>query len=232
MRDTKRIEKLTLERYLTASKQSYNIKQHETPDFILEKNGKIIGCEITEYYPDYSKKGSNTRKRESYLKKLHEKIETKLIEKFPKEYLFTINYKATSNIKSKINLEVEVEKIHKLISENIDLRYLNNPSPNINSVIIDKQVNLSTKIIFMLFSDFKPFKKEYIDPIIKEKTKLLKRWNQKFNQKWLIISIGLSMSSDLNIDDFEKSDNIKLDEWDKIILLDIHFSKYVEINAI
>ena len=84
----------------------------------------------------------------------------------------------------------------------------------------------------MLFSDFKTFKKEYIDTIIKEKTKLLKRWNQKFNQKWLIISIGLSMSSYLNIDDFEKSDSLKLDEWDKIILLDIHFSKYVEINAI
>jgi hypothetical protein len=68
----KEIEKLSVKKYLNASKQSYDIEDFESPDFILRSNGTTTACEVTEFYPDYTAKGSGLRKRERYLNNLHQ----------------------------------------------------------------------------------------------------------------------------------------------------------------
>ena len=52
-----------------------------------------------------------------------------------------------------------------------------------------------------------------------------------YDEKWLIISVGLSRSGDINLERLVLSEETGLKKWDKIVLIDIHFSKYLDINA-
>ena len=72
---------------------------------------------------------------------------------------------------------------------------------------------------------------EWLTPIIKSKDKLQENWTNNYDEKLLIISVGLSRSGDINLERLVLSEETGLKKWDKIVLIDIHFSKYLEINA-
>ena len=83
MKSPKEIERLALERFLSATNQEFIVEDSESPDFILKDGTKTIGCEITEFAPDYSPKGSKLRAREQFINKLHSKLREKIISKYP-----------------------------------------------------------------------------------------------------------------------------------------------------
>jgi len=229
MLSPKKLEKLAVEKYLKASNQSYKIEDFESPDFILKAKGREIGCEVTEFYPDYTKKGSSLRKRESYLNELHQKIRAQLLEEYPRGYSFSISYKPTVSQRSSIDSEVDL--VNLIVKENIESRLVNDPSANIRRIFIRKIGGFPTQIPLMIFSDDVLPKVEWFIPIIEAKTELIKKWNGTYNHKWLVISIGLSRSGDITISRIKDLEKLKSKYWDKIILIDIHFADYVEINA-
>ena len=152
MLSPKELEKLAVEKYLQATKQSYEIEDFESPDFILKGKGHEIGCEVTEFYPDYTPKGSSFRKRESYLNELHQKIRSKLLEQYPRGYSFSISYKPSVSERSSI--DSEVDSVSLIIRENIESRLVNDPSSNIRRIFIRKIGDFSTQIPLMIFSDY------------------------------------------------------------------------------
>lgn len=75
-------------------------------------------------------------------------------------------------------------------------------------------------------------KAEWLIPMIESKTKLMQNWNSTFNDKWLIISIRPSRAGYISINRIKNLDSIKYVLWNKIILIDIHFSDYIGIKPI
>jgi hypothetical protein len=229
MLTTKEIERLAVEKYLQASDQSYEVEDFESPDFILRGKGKKIGCEVTEFYPDYSPKGSDLRQRERYLNNFHQKLKTKLLEYYPQGYTIGINYKPYMSEKSSTDLEVE--SVFFNIKQSINLRYINDPSKNIRGILIHKIGDFPTLISQMIASDDITPKAEWLIPMIESKTKLMQNWNSTFSEKWLIISIGPSRAGYISINRIKNLDSVKYILWNKIILIDIHFADYIEIKS-
>lgn len=81
----------------------------------------------------------------------------------------------------------------------------------------------------MIFSDYTSPKVEWFIPIIDAKTEKIKKWNKTYDQKWLVISTGLSSSGDVPIRHIKDTEKLKSAYWDKIIIIDINFGDYVEI---
>lgn len=229
MLTTKEIERLAVEKYLQASDQSYEVEDFESPDFILRGEGKKIGCEVTEFYPDYSPKGSDLRQRKRYLNNFHQKLKTKLLEYYPQGYTIGINYKPYMSEKSSTDLEVE--SVFFNIKQSINLRYINDPSKNIRGILIHKIGDFPTLISQMIASDDITPKAEWLIPMIESKTKLMQNWNSTFSEKWLIISIGPSRTGYISINRIKNLDSVKYILWNKIILIDIHFADYIEIKS-
>lgn len=229
MRSPKDLEKLAVEKYLNASNQSFEIEEFESPDFILKGKGNKIGCEVTKFYPDYASKGSSLRERESFLNELHQKIRVKLIEQFPRGFLFTINYKSIASKRTSIDSEVNTVSLN--LSEHIESEQIDEPSVNIRRIFIKKIGDFNTKISSFVTSDYTPPKVEWFIPIIKVKTEKIKIWNETFDQKWLVISTGLSSSGDVSLRHIKDTEKLKSAYWDKIIIIDIIFADYVEINS-
>ncbi|SDG39480.1 hypothetical protein [Psychroflexus sediminis] len=229
MRSPKALEKLAVEKYLKASNQSFEIEEFESPDFILKGKGNKIGCEVTEFYTDYASKGSSLKKRESFLNELHQKIRVKLVELFPYGYDFTINY--NSIVSKRTSIEVEVNTVSLSVSENIESELIDEPSTNISRISIRKIGNFPTRISSFIASDYTPPKVEWFIPIIKAKTEKIKKWNETYDRKWLVISTGLSSSGDVSLRHIRNIEKLKSAYWDKIIIIDINFADYVEINS-
>jgi hypothetical protein len=225
----KEIERLSVEKYLKASNQYYEIEDFESPDFILRGNGNEIGCEVTEFYPDYSPKGSTLRKRESYLNDFHQKLKLSLLNQYPKGFSFDLSYKPTGS--KKCSNDEEVESVCLNIQKNINSRLINNPSTNISRIFIRRIEDIPTRITQMIFSDYAHPKAEWFKPIIVAKTNKMKKWNGIYDYKWLIISTGLSRSGEITVGRIKHLENLKSAFWDKIILIDIHFADYIEIDA-
>jgi hypothetical protein len=229
MLTTKEIERLAVEKYLQASDQSYEVEDFESPDFILRGEGKKIGCEVTEFYPDYSPKGSDLRQRKRYLNNFHQKLKTKLLEYYSQGYTIGINYKPYMSEKSSTDLEVE--SVFFNIKQSINLRYINDPSKNIRGIFFHKIGDFPTLISQMIASDDITPKAEWLIPMIESKTKLMQNWNSTFSEKWLIISIGPSRTGYISINRIKNLDSVKYILWNKIILIDIHFADYIEIKS-
>jgi hypothetical protein len=229
MLSLKQKEKLAIEKYLTASNQYFEIEDFESPDFILKDKERLIGCEVTDFHPDYSPKGSVLHQRESYINDLHDKLKSKIRETNPIGYSFTIDYISIAKEKTKIDSEVEL--INRQIKENIDSTVLNNPSTNIRRIFIKKIEGFPTRFILMTSSDYVEPNSDWIKPIIESKTNKIEKWRGEYNEKWLLISIGLSRSGDLNLKRLDLSVDLKNNIWNKIILIDIHHSEYIDINA-
>ncbi|MFQ3182469.1 MAG: hypothetical protein ACI9Z4_002081 [Polaribacter sp.] len=83
----------------------------------------------------------------------------------------------------------------------------------------------------MTSSDYVEPNSDWIQPIIEAKTNKIEKWRDKYNEKWLLISIGLSRFRDLNLKSLDLSGDLKNNIWNKIILIDIYHSKYIDINA-
>ncbi|MBZ9651647.1 hypothetical protein [Psychroflexus montanilacus] len=229
MRSPKDLEKLAVEKYLNASNQSFEIEEFESPDFILKGKGNKIGCEVTEFYPDYASKGSSLRERESFLNELHQKIRVKLFEQFPRGFLFSINYKSIASKRTSIDSEVNTVSLN--LSEHIESEQIDEPSVNIRRIFIKKIGDFNTKISSFIASDFTPPIVEWFIPIIKVKTEKIQKWNDTYDQKWLLISTGLSSSGDVSLRHIKDTEKLKSAYWDKIIIIDIIFADYVEINS-
>lgn len=229
MLSKKEKEQLVVEKYLSASNQCFEIEGFESPDFILKGNRCVIGCEVTDFHPDYSPKGSDLHKRESFINDLHKKIRSKLLKSFPFGYSFTINYIPTVGEKSQIDSEVDL--VSQKIIDNIGSRVINTPSTNIRSIFFRKIGDFPSRISLMIRSDYIEPSSEWIEPIIESKSKKVEKWTGTYDKKWLVISIGLSRTGDMNLKRLNLSESLKSDIWDKIILIDIHFSEYLDINA-
>jgi hypothetical protein len=171
MLTTKEIERLAVEEYLQACDQSYEVEDFESPDFILRGEGKKIGCEVTEFYPNYSPKGSDLRQRERYLNNFHQKLKTKLLEYYPQGYAIDINYKPYMSEKS--SKDLEVESVFFNIKQSINLRYINDPSKNSRELFFHKIGDFSTLISQMIASDGIIPKAKWLMPMIESKTKLM-----------------------------------------------------------
>src|SRR5258708_1514146 len=77
--DTKEEETEIIEQLLSRLQYSPTaVIPSERPDFEIELNGKSNGVEVTKYYSDYSKKGSNVQKKISEWKKFAENLKAKL----------------------------------------------------------------------------------------------------------------------------------------------------------
>jgi hypothetical protein len=70
-----------------------------------------------------------------------------------------------------------------------------------------------------------------LQPIIDSKSSKIKEWKRSFDERWLIISIGIPISGDLNLIKVKNLEILEPREWNKIILIDIHFGNYKEINS-
>lgn len=229
MLSKKEKETLALEKYLKASGQSYEVKDFESPDFILNGDGRIIGCEVTEFYPDYTSNGSKLRKREGYLNKLHQSLRFKLLEQYPVGYSFSISYDPLSLSRSSI--ELEVLSVFEKIQNHIGSSKVKNPSINIRRILINKIGDYPSLISLKISSDYEEPQAEWFQSIIKSKSDRSKNWDGDYEQRWLLISIGLSRSGDVTIKRIKNLKNLNLNNWDKVILIDVNFSDYVEINA-
>jgi hypothetical protein len=83
----------------------------------------------------------------------------------------------------------------------------------------------------MTSSDYVEPNSDWIQPIIEAKTNKIEKWRDKYNEKWLLISISLSRFRDLNLKSLDLSVDLKNNIWNKIILIDIYHSKYIDIKA-
>lgn len=229
MLKSKEIEKLAIKKYLDVTGQSFEISEYESPDFILRGLDIEIGCEVTEYYPDYGPKGSELRKRESYLKQLHVRIRIMLIEKYPIGYRFSIIYKPKATKRSSI--DAEVTSVDLAMNHNLKSQIIVNPSISISQIQIEQLNDLPTQAELLVYSDFLQNDKKSLEQIIEVKTGLSKKWNNRYKYKWLIISFGVSISGDVRFDLIKDLDKVKDNYWDKIVLIDINFGNYKEINA-
>lgn len=234
MPSKKEKERLALNRYLKASGQLFEFDDFESPDFILKVDNKSIGCEVTEFYPDYTSKGSESRKRENYLNNLHNELRSKLLEQYPIGFSFTVSYKP--NCSGRIGIKSEVKavigKLQNLIDYDIvDNLFINVTSVNVRGVFISRIGDFSSRVSLIIFSDYQEPKNEWIETIVESKAALLQKWKDKYTQNWLLISIGLSRSGDVTLNRIKDLKKLNIKTWDKVILIDINLNNYVEINA-
>jgi hypothetical protein len=152
-----------------------------------------------------------------------------LLDQYPQGFSFAINYKPDNSEKS--STDEEITSVCSNIQKNINSSVINAPSPNINQIFIRKNGDFPTQISQMLCSDYIEVKTEWFKPIIAAKTKKQKNWNDSYDCKWLLISIGLSRSGEINLKEIEHLQELRSAYWDKIILIDINFADYIEINA-
>jgi hypothetical protein len=80
MLSPKQLERLVLNKYLELTDQEFQILETESPDFILTSGDLNIGCEVTEYFPDYSSCGSNLRMRIAFIDTLNQEQGEQLVE--------------------------------------------------------------------------------------------------------------------------------------------------------
>jgi hypothetical protein len=229
MLNKKEKERLALNKYLEASEQFFEFDDFESPDFILKVDDKLIGCEVTEFYPDYGSKGSKLRKRESHLNKLHHELRSKLIKKYLIGFSFSVSYKQYCSGKTPIKLEVE--KVIGKLQYLSDYKIVDNPTINIRQIFIRKIGNLPSRISLMISTDYQEPKNDWFEPIIESKSTLLQNWKGNYAQNWLLISVGLSRSGDVTLNKIKDLKKLNTKNWDKVILIDVSFNDYVEINA-
>jgi hypothetical protein len=226
----KQLERLVLNKYLELTDQEFQILETESPDFILTSGDLNIGCEVTEYFPDYSSCGSNLRMRNAFIDTLNQKLREQLLELYPKGYSFTIHYSSESPGRTQIADEVNdvLQKIQSVSSkENII-----NPSPNINSIRIKSIGEYPSRILLFLSSKYESPSVDWIKPIIDSKTKKSTQWTNSFDHLWLLISVGLSRSTDLDLRKIRLSKELLGEVWGKIALVDVPLENFVEIDAI
>jgi hypothetical protein len=229
MLNQKELERKAVERYLDSSNQLFDITDFESPDFILKNESYEIGCEVTEFYPDYDATGSKLKKRESFIKKLHKTLGIELLDRYPKGFVFDICYEFAATEKTSIKSEVQS------VINNIESYFYKGQvipsSINIRKISIRKTDLLPTRLILSIPSHYSDPTQEWLQPIIDSKSSKIKEWKRSFDKRWLIISIGISISGDLNLNKIKNLEILEPREWNKIILIDIPFGDYKEFNS-
>lgn len=229
MLSQKQLERLALNKYLELTHQEFQIKETESPDFILNTEDFNIGCEVTEYYPDYSSSGSSLKMRNSFIDKLNQTLRNQLLELYPKGYSFTIHYSSESPGRTRI--EDEIKDVIQKIKISSSKGNIENPSPSIKEIRIKSIGEYPSRIILFLSSNYESPSVDWIKPIIESKTDKAAHWTKSFDQLWLLISVGLSRSTDLDLRSIRLSQDLLGEPWDKIALIDVALEKFIEIDA-
>ncbi|TXK78591.1 hypothetical protein [Mesonia sp. K4-1] len=220
-------ERLFLDKYLDQLEEKFEIESTESPDFILTRNNYKIGCEITDFYSDYSDTGSILKRSEVYVNRLHKIVRKRIKERYPEGYSINIHY--SHLVINQLKFIEEAKSLEEEIKNHINERQIINPTPNIRRVIILK-TNHSTIINKSVTSNYEDTKEEYINYIVKSKSQLASKWFSKFESNWLIICAGASGANDLDLRDISSSDKFEFYNWNRIILVDIFTSKILEIK--
>lgn len=229
MRNQKELELLALNKYLDLTYQEYRVEKSESPDFNLKSADLSVGCEVTEYFPDYSSSGSTLKMRNAFLDKLNKRLRKKLLELFPNGYSFTIHYQPEQKGRSKISEEIE-EVLHKINPDSPEAS-LEMPSQNIKRIVIKSIGHFPSRTMLFLSTNYESPSVDWIWPIIESKSQIATSWTNSFDQLWLLIAVGISRSSDLDLRTIKLSENMLGATWKKIALVDVSIEKVIEINA-
>lgn len=195
-----------------------NLKSTEKPDFEFQYKNNLIGVEVTKYYPDFSKNGSNSHQRIVEWKKVAEKLKLKLSKINPKfEYLYaSIHFK---KVKFKYNQLLNDElfgEILKLINlydiDNLNEKSISidcKQSPNLYKIIdsIHFYIVDSNKYLWWdssLQSGKVIQNNNILNEIIEKKNKLSENYKIDFFQKWLLIyAAGIGLHDMFNFENKE-----------------------------
>jgi hypothetical protein len=230
-------EKRFLELFLKIKSYNYRITDtdNEPPDFTLTNNftNDSIGVELSEFFNDYSQKGSSTQREQSHLDKTIKSLNDFVMEKYSELNLtFTLTYKHTNDkiidfgfedIKLKI---IEFEPF-------INNRGVNNTKTKNFEQIWYEKLNLDTSVRTVAITDYNSIDENSIVSIIKKKTTLQKNWSSKYSEKWLLIHSGHSFSNIHNIPTkFEFNyEEFKMD-WNKIYFMSPTSNEIVELLSL
>jgi hypothetical protein len=223
----KKLECLTIEQYKKASKDSFDILVgDDPPDFVLVSENKKIGLEVTELYPDQTKSGSMKKDREIHLLNLHRELRKKLKEFYPKGFDFCISYKEKFTTKS--NHMDQMDIFLKKIEGNLNSNVIEINSTDIERVFIKLISKFNSRISLMLPTTWNRLNKDMVQKCINFK-QYDKAYYNLYETNWLLISTGLAICNDFNLNQFDQKE-IEIKMWDKVILLDRATGDYVEIH--
>jgi hypothetical protein len=200
----------------------YIVQENEQPDFILidKINRSKTGVEITEFFNDFSKKGSYDNRENKHFNKVFNETKEFIKENYLNENLeFTITYRHTED---KL-LDFNSESIKKIMIENEpfenDVQTIKINSKNLEQIVVKKKEGDSC-LISLSITDYNKINEETIQCYIETKSELQKKWNFEFDKKWLIIHTGYEFSNNFNNPKELKNDyGYYKNYWDKIYLM-------------
>jgi hypothetical protein len=183
----------------------YSLKASECPDFEIELNDHEIGVEVTKYFADYGKKGSNTQKKISEWKRSSQQLKDRLSEIDSRyNYIYgAIHFRKNVNNHREIlntgpfnellslienNKPDKTEaksvaisnEIYPFLSQYIESIYLLNTFPETKYLWWDSSLQAGEVIN----------NKNAIQFIVEKKEVASKSYTKNYFQKWLIIYAG------------------------------------------
>lgn len=194
------------------------VVDYEKPDFIIMSDETSYGVEVTEFYNDYSKNGSLSKKEQKHLERVWFETKRYLKENHP-YHRVSINYRHTKDKK----IDFNGKDIIRILDSNI-----NYVSPiivvrpeNINLVQIRIEIKSHPSgLNCYSTTDYNRFKESSLIEIIDEKTKKKKLWKDNYNMSVLLIHTSLDFSNNINPPiQFVEDYSDYYSEWDDIILI-------------
>jgi len=202
--------------------ENFEIKESECPDFILtEKATNInIALEITEFFNDYSKKGSNDQREYNHLSNVTDQTRKYIKEKFKNKKLkFYLTYKLTNDKSIDFNFNMIKKYLDEFYSSDLKKNTIVINSKNLEKIVIEES-NLEPEFCTLAVTGNNPIdentlKKHIVDKIIKQK-----KWKGNFNEKWLLIHTGNGFSNNFNKPKKLETNFCEFkSNWDKIFLM-------------
>ena len=194
------------------------VMDYEKPDFIIKSDKISYGVEVTEFYNDYSKNGSISKREQKHLDRVWFETKRYLKENHP-YHRVVINYRHTKDKK----IDFNGKDILRILDSNI-----NYVSPitvvrpeNINLVQIRIEIKCHPLgLNCYSITDYNEFKESSLIKIIEEKTKKKKLWKDNYNLSVLIIHTSLDFSNNINPPkEFVEDYNVYDLYWDEIVLI-------------
>ena len=214
----KKKEREILNLWLEKFNYKYSPIPIDPPDFKIKTESGILGVEITEYYPDYEKKGSALKKEYAHLNKVWDKTRALLKAKYPYYSIF-INYYHSPDKKIKFKYEDIENYLNKHINDKTEREVVDIREGNIERIVIEKK-DRESGLNTMAITDYNKFNENTLREIIKDKTNLQENWRNSFNQKILLIHTSLDFSNNINCPKKLTSDFTEFNMyWDKIFML-------------
>lgn len=185
----------------------------DPPDFKLihKKTKEIIGIELTQCFI------SNGKEQFSYF----DKIIKNLRSHFAKTQFGNTSISVQFHRSEKRTLVNENELIE-LIENNLTNGFigsLSNPTTGVyNLSFVETKGKIS--IINRWIENVSNYNQDFFLERLQDKTTKLSEWKQKTDERWLILSLGVSFESTIPILDRIILPNILTDKWDRIELMD------------